>query len=548
MTIDTSTHALRLTTLAGPAMFPITLQPHTRTLLGRATECDVSLPDNAVSRRHAVIFDQATGWMIEDAGSRHGTFVNGSQLAAHAPTPLRHGDLLRLGPFTFRVDIQGEATRARVSADTDTLTGTVVEQVSKRELDSLAHQRLDLMIEGSAAIFQAQTETELAESVIRLLIDGTGFPRAALLRWYGTIEETEVVAYHDQARTTADDFTFSRSLLQTASTGTMARLTSRVEVDYGQSIQGLGIAEALCAPLSIDSVVVGCLYLDVRQGESRPHPNIASFCHAVSQVASLALASLKHAELARRQEALEADLRIAQEAQSFLLPPATGSVGRIRYASRTCAGSTVGGDLFDIFAIDEHRTGICFGDITGHGIGAAILMTAALSYLRATLNDHGDPARAVSDVNGYIFEHSSMRMFATLWVGVYDANAQTLLYVDAGHGHWLTRRRDGAIVKPGEPGGMVAGIQPDFEYVCARLELEPGDRMVLYSDGVIEQPNDAEERFGTQRLHEVIARATSIDDDVAAALKAVEQFVGNDRFDDDTTIASIEVGADAGSP
>lgn len=312
----------------------------------------------------------------------------------------------------------------------------------------------------------------------------------------------------------------------------------------GHSIVGLGISSALCAPLMVDSAVVGAIYLDSRDGEVSPQPDAASFCHAVSQVASLALSSLKRIELARRQERLDADLSIAQEAQSFLLPAPGGTVGRLRYALRTCAGSEVGGDLFDIFDIDDHRTGICFGDITGHGIGAAILMTAVLSYLRATLANCGDPAAAVTETNAYLARHSSDRMFATLWVGVFDATESTLSYIDAGHGHWLVCTAGAAPARPKLPGGMIIGVQPDLEYSGACLELRPGDRLILYSDGLVEQPNTENEQFGNARLRDVIAGSGAIDDDVAGIFAALEEFAGSSSFADDTTIASIEVCAE----
>lgn len=544
MSDDTRSRAFSLEPIAGPAIDPIVPGPDTRTLLGRASGCDVCLLDDSISRRHVVVVSHDDQWMVTDLGSRHGTYLNGIRLDPHKPTLTGHGDLLRIGPFMFRVDSAAVSDRALATTEAIVAPGTIVESVSARELDSLAHQRLTLMIEGCGRIYQAVTEVELAEAVITLIMSGTGFPRAAMLRWGRSPEQVEIIAFHDRQDDTAEGFIFSRSLLQASATGCIARLSRGEEHNYGHSITGLGILAALCAPLIVDSTVVGAVYLDSRVGEVSPQPDAASFCHAVSQVASLALSSLKRIELARRQEQLDADLSVAREAQSFLLPAARGTVGRLRYASRTCPGSVVGGDLFDIFDIDDHRTGICFGDITGHGIGAAILMTAVLSHLRATLAKCGDPAAAVAETNAYLARHSSDRMMATLWVGVFDASECTLKYVDAGHGHWLVCTAGAAPVRPLSPGGMIIGVQPDFEYSGACLELRPGDRLILYSDGLVEQPNTENEQFGNARLREVIAGSGSIDDDVAGIFAALEEFAGSSSFADDTTIASIEVCAE----
>ncbi len=543
MSDDVCSSGIKLAPIVGPAIEPVTPELDKRTVLGRATECDVCLPDASVSRRHLTLINSHGQWMVTDLGSRHGTFLNGIKLVPHKPILTGHGDLLRIGPFTFRVDSALDSPRTIAETDATIAPGSFVEAFSDQELDLLANKRLVLMTKGCDALYQAGTEVDLGLAVIKLIMSGTGFPRAAMLRWSSSPDQVEIVAFHDDQHDTAVGFVFSQSLLEASTTGCVARLAMNAEHSFGQSIAGLGISSALCAPLVIDATVVGAIYLDSRNGEVSPQPDAASFCHAVSQVASLAFSNLKRIELTKRQERLDADLKVAQEAQSFLLPAPLGRVGQLEYASRTCPGSVVGGDLFDIFEIDEHRTGICFGDITGHGIGAAVLMTAVLSNLRAVLSSCGDPAIAVTKVNAYLAQHSAERMFATLWAGVFDATDNTLRFVDAGHGHWLICNTDARPNRPILPGGLIIGVQPDYQYSAEQIKLNPGDRLVLYSDGIIEQPNAENEQFGNTRLCDVIARSDSIQDDVAQAFTALEQFTGSSSFSDDTTIASIEVGA-----
>lgn len=541
MSKDERSRTLRLDPIAGPAIEPIVLEAGSRTVLGRSTGCDICLPDAGVSRRHVAVTSTGGRWMVSDLGSLHGTFLNSVRLDAQRSVPTDHGDLLRIGPFTFRVTSSSAATPALTMTDATIAPSTIVQSVSTRELESLAHRRLTLLIDGCSAVFQVRTEVELAQAVIKLIMSGTGFPRAAMLRWSGSPDQVEIIAFHDRQIETSQGFSFSRSLLQAAATGGTARMSMSAEHDYGQSIDSLGISAALCAPLVVDSVVVGAIYLDARHGEAAPQRDAASFCHAVSQIASLALANLKRIELAQRQERFEAELRVAQEAQAFLMPTPRGTAGRLRYASQSCAGSVVGGDLFDIFAIDDTKTGICFGDITGHGIGAAILMTAVLSHLRAVLANCGDAAAAVTEANAYLAGHSAERMFATLWVGVYDAADCSLCYVDAGHGHWLVCKAGDAPARPQLPSGLIIGVEKDFEYAAQCIDLKPGDRLILYSDGLTEQTNTESEQFGGARLSAVIAGSSSIEDDVAGVFAALEEFTGTSSFDDDTTIASIEV-------
>ncbi len=538
---DVKSQQLRLIPLAGSASVPIVVDSDQPILIGRATDCDVCLPDASCSRRHLTLNWRDHQWSIEDLESRHGTFVNGVRIVANKRVPICHGDMLRAGSTTFRVEMVAAEPRALAATETSVSPGTIIEAVAPRELESLAQQRLSLLIDGCSALYQASTESDLAEAVISLIMAGTGYPRAAMLSWSQSPDEVEIVGFRDTRQATADGFVFSRSLLRAVEGGRMARLSRSDLGQWGQSIAGLGISAALCAPLIVDSVVIGALYLDSRAGETRPQADAPGFCHTVAHIASLALCNLKRLELAHRQEQLDADLSIAQEAQSFLLPRASGVVGAVRYASRTRPGAVVGGDLFDIFPIAEGRIGICFGDITGHGIGAAILMTAVLSHLRASLVNCGNAALAVTETNSYLAAHSADRMFATLWAGVLDASRQSLEFVDAGHGHWLIRPEVGVPQCPESAGDLIIGVQADLVYSQACIEFRPGDRLILYSDGLVEQPDKAGDRFGNARLANVIAGSASIDGDVSGVFEALERFTGSDRFADDTTIASIEV-------
>ncbi len=533
---------LELELLTGPALDPIAVEPGTQATLGRSADSTFCLPDASVSRQHLKISPQNQQWLLTDLGSRHGTFLNGIKLTPQKATPTSQGDLLRIGPFKFRVHAGDKKPIQHTIAEPTITPGTIVESIPDRELHSLAHRRLSLLIEGSAKIYQAQTESELAHAVINLIRAGTGFPRAALLRWQGTVTQVEIMAFEDTQSQTADRFVFSQSLLQASADGSMAKLSRATQQDYGQSIAGLGILSALAAPLLMDNLVIGAIYLDSRAGENPPQPDAATFCYAVSQIASLALSSLKRIELAKRQAQLDEDLKIAQEAQAFLLPPPNATVGPLRYALRTQSGATVGGDLFDLIAIDETRTGICIGDITGHGIGAALIMTAILSHLRVTLAASADPAAAVTETNAYLTKHSSDRMFATLWVAVFDATTHELTYVDAGHGHWLIARADET--KPDCPTtrtNLMAGIIADFEFAAEKTKLNPDDRLILYSDGIVEQSNHHNQRFEEESLEKIIANSHSIQNDIDQTFAALQEFTGSHQFDDDTTIASIEI-------
>jgi serine phosphatase RsbU (regulator of sigma subunit) len=246
-------------------------------------------------------------------------------------------------------------------------------------------------------------------------------------------------------------------------------------------------------------------------------------------------------ELEKRQLRLEEDLRGARQAQAFLGPRADGVIGSVSFAGRTEPGRVVAGDLFDIFSLDDGRVAVCFGDVTGQGMPAAIQMTAVASYLRAALARYGEPAAATAAVNRYLAERTPEHVFSSLWAGVLDAAAGTLIYVDAGHGHWCVRRLGAAPRAAGRPGGLLIGIDPDYHYEAESIEVRPGDRVILMSDGVIERASPDGEQFGMNRALDALAGATSPAEDVQLLFAASAQFAETGSIADDTTVASIEL-------
>lgn len=524
---------------------PVPLEREGPLLLGRARGCDLCLTDPTISRRHASIVHREGRWFVIDLGGRLGTNLNGIRLEPETPTVAAAGDYLRVGPYSFRFDLGSPDGGSITSTMRSVSPGTIVERVPADDLRAMAQRRLDLLIEGAGSIHRATDEPRLAGAMVELLLEGTGFPRAAVLRELGTDHEVEVIAAREsRGGTGSGAFTFSQSLLREAASGHVARISQQATA-HGMSIERLGITSALCAPVMVDQGVVGYLYLDAREGEQPGDADAAGFCQAVSKLAGLALANLMRADLEKRQLRLEEDLRGARQAQAFLGPRSDGDVGALRYASRTEPGRVVAGDLFDIFAIDDGHVAVCFGDVTGQGMPAAIQMTAVASYLRAALARYREPAEATAAVNRYLAERTPEHVFASLWVGVMDAASGALRYVDAGHGHWCLARRGAAPEAAGRPGCLLIGIDPEYPYAAESLQMRPGDRLVLISDGVIERTSPEGQQFGMKRALEAIAGAASPAQDVECLFRACAAFAETASIADDTSVASIELAGAA---
>lgn len=591
---------LWLDPVVGPPIPSLTIDPAQPVVLGRASTCQVLLADESVSRRHAQIHRTDGRWFITDLGSRHGTHVNAIQLPANGGAPLQVNDLVGLGPWTFRVRL-GEQTHASHITTDDRLMGAErVERVHERELAAITHNRLNLLMKYAAEIAGVSDEATLAREVVSAAVEGTGFPRAAILRdvgvpaaptEQGSVEGPQMIEIicergpqefvqgpqqGDAGSEPRGISKFSTSLIRAARTGEIAILTADSPMQGGASVISLGIRTAMCAPIAIGGAINLFLYLDARQGESGGARGVmggfgaggpggvqkdaAAFCQALAKMFGLAIGNIRRKELEERQAQLERELDAAREAQALILPPQEGGIRGVRYAMRMKSGRYVAGDLFDVVDLDEDRpansppTGrvaVFLGDVAGKGIGAAILMATAQTHLNTSLRVLKDPALAISEVNRYVCSHASRGRFISLWLGVFDPATGDVWYVDAGHGHWLVAS-GGAEGKPAHvrhiesEGGLLLGVDRDYPYVAEHMKLAPGDRVVIFSDGVVEQPCPEGDMFGMNMTIEALQPSTDCAMDVSALFDAVFAFAQTDSLKDDTTVASVRIDRPAG--
>lgn len=576
---------LVLEPVVGPPIANVTIDAGTPTVIGRASACQVILADESVSRRHARLHYTDGRWFIADMGSRHGTHVNAIRLDAEGAAPLATNDLVGIGPWTFRARIGEEAGASHITTEDHLADRERIERVHERELAAITQNRLTLLMKYAAEVAGVPDEAKLAKAIVAAAIEGTGYPRAAILRELGTqSHEYEVVCERGPSDAPpagskgsgGQAISFSTSLLRAARSGEIAILTADSPMQQGASVMSLGIRTAMCAPISVGGANSTFLYLDARQGESggargvmggfgvggsqgpTVHQDAAAFCQALAKMYGLAIGNIKRKELEDRQAQLERELNAAREAQQLIMPPEQGTLCGIEYAMRMKSGRYVAGDLFDVVELGpeagEHagRVAVFLGDVAGKGVGAAILMATAQTYLNATLRAHSDPAAAIAECNRYVCSHASRGRFISLWLGVLDPTTGDCWFVDAGHGHWLVVHAGTAgapaEIKPIDAvGGLLMGVDRDYDYHAEHLKLNAGDRIVLFSDGVVEQPGPDGEMFGLDGAIEALRDSTSCATDVSLLFDSVIGHAQSDSLKDDTTVASITlVGARGG--
>ena len=597
------TPPLTLDAVSGPPLTTITAKPEKPLVLGRSSVCDVVLGDESVSRRHCQLSARQGTWFIEDLESRHGTFVQSAKLGKGQLMPLRNGDLIGAGPWLLRARI-GTGTAGAMPAGpgqrlvtlmdggstigggspgvSSTVMRERVERVNERELATVNQNRLKLLIDVATAVAGSADEESLARTILRAAVEGTGFPRAFLLRDEtvgvaegsdpapGGVDTLRVVCEIDpdaakQPMPSENEpatsprlpvpgaAMFSRSLIAAARKGEVVRLTSDAPMQ-AQSIMSLGIQTALCAPISIGPAVAAFLYLDARSGEKQGprtggaispaggvQSDAAAFCSALAKMYAMAIGNIARLELEQRQKELVRDLEAASEAQKLIMPPARGTIGRVRYAMRCKSGRYVAGDLFDVVDLGDGRVGVLLGDVAGKGVPAAILMATAQTHLHVALREGKDVAATVRAVNEHICSHMASNKFISLWVGVFDPSAGTLHYVDAGHGYWLLTRADGPPLRNQSATGIPMGIDPEFVYEARTVAMKPGgaERLIVFSDGVVEQPAPDGEMFGVEGAIAALGNSAAEHDDVERIFEAVLAHAKGTNLADDTTVASV---------
>lgn len=559
--------SLRLEPVSGPPLSALWIPPAGEITIGRHTSCQVQLPEGerSVSRTHCKLTFSGGSWFVIDLESRHGTFINGSRLTPHVSHRLHRGDRLKIGPWTLIAGYPGETTFATIQTSDRPGEAEQLITVVDTGRENIHRRRLELLLDCAKRIGAAKDELTLAEGVLDVLAQGTGYTVVAIIRPIAGAEQIDLIAARGPLRA-SDASAFSRSLVRAASTGQIVRMkkdqtgaavptpvsgpasgSAAAGINNIHSIVSSGILTALCVPVMLDNQANLCLYLDSRVGDPRVHDDAAAFCQAVADMCAMALANIRRDRLEIERLRTEEQMGAALDIQRLILPAGAGRFGRLSYAMNVLPGRFVAGDLFDVIPLDEHRTAFFVGDVSGKGVPASIVMATTQSYLNASLRHSRDLVRALADVNRHLADRTPDTRFVSLWLGVLDQRDGTLEYIDAGHGFAILRTPNAPPTIIPSEGGPPLRVAPDYPYALDRLSVPSGSRIILYSDGVVEQqgPAPACEEFGSARVLGALARADSCEDDVRLLLSAVRAHAGSsaDALADDVTIASIAFDA-----
>jgi phosphoserine phosphatase RsbU/P len=520
--------------------------------IGRSRECDIVLADQWLSRQHAQIVERGEGFHLSDKGSKNGTLLNGQLLLEERR--LRDGDVITLGEhiLTFSDEQQPETEDVPEPVGTQVFSARELSDAASRptaDPDALARQNrvLGLIAKSTNALLEHLSLPELFDRILDLLLDSVAAERAAILLIEGTPPQPVIKA--SKSRSGEPIARVSRSIarhvLEERVSLILPNVMDNAAFRSQDSILSSGIRSALCAPLWHNvgggnrDAVIGLVYLDsLLRSRALDEEDL----QAVTAFANVAAAKIENTRLLEEnieKRRLEQEMQVAAEIQRSMLPRGAPQVSGYELVGSNAPCHTVGGDYYD-FALENGRLLLALGDVSGKGTGAALLMAVLRAAVRANWG-----REAVADAVGHINQTACQNVpegkFITFFLAQLEPTTGELSYVNAGHNLPVLVRKSGS-VESLETGGPVLGVFESIAYEKGRTTIEQGDVLVVFSDGVSETWNPADEEFGEARLREVVvgARGSSAPEILRAVLDAAERFGEGTKATDDRTMIVLK--------
>jgi sigma-B regulation protein RsbU (phosphoserine phosphatase) len=412
---------------------------------------------------------------------------------------------------------------------------------------------LGLLLESIAEVTSTIDLERLLVNIVDKSLELTGAERGMLLlpdSRDGTLKVR--VARDAEARDLATTARYStRIVFEVQTTGeSICTLMSSDEeaLRVSHSVYNMGIRAVMCTPLLVGDRSMGLIYVDSRLIRREFSPADLALFEALSRQIAIALSNAQLVQESLQKTRLEQSLQIAADIQARLLPDRAPEVPGLEVHGWHLPCEIASGDYYDFLALPGGRLAVVIGDVSGHGIGAALITATARATLRAYLRAVPVLSDAVNRLNRDLAGDLTDEMFMTLFVAVVDPQAGLLHYVNAGHPPAQLVRSAGADEQL-EATGMALGIVPDEQYATAPVELRPGDLLFGYTDGISEARGAAGQMFGERRLSRVIRqlRNQSCAEIVADVARVVELYQRESPSDDRTAFA-LKYLERAGSP
>lgn len=518
-------------------------------LIGRGSESGkhLQLTEPRISRHCAAISCEGGEYYLEDRGQRSGLFVNGTKVKR---CKLRPGDVISFGfenfyELTLRTSepdtsIPDLLNKFEGLSSTDTSPGGLRKLNLLLEATAMLHSRLPLDAVLGNVLDHAIAITD-ADRGLLLEANAAGQLKARLARRRGgrplgsdrvTPSDTALrIALEQQSSFVTGDATQANLDLREAPSVAEQRLRAIVVIPLYTMVRASSQESAV---QNKRGELLGAVYLDSSR-PAAPSNLDRKILAALGIEAASILENARLVERDRQRRRLEQEIEIAREIQRALLPRSFRAFPHLDASGINIPCLSIGGDYFDVFPMDEDRTGFLIADVAGKGHGAALLATMLRGALLG-ITIGSDPARVIEHINRFLCEHPELERYATVFFGILARDGQ-IAYVNAGHPSPILLRQ-GEVSEPFAEGSFPVGMIAEATYNVFRMQLQRGDTLVLYSDGVTEAANAEQQLFGVPRLRTALEgrHDTPLEQLQNHVLRCVDEFARGAGQADDITL------------
>ena len=542
-----------------------------RITIGRSARNDLCIPDPFASRVHAEVRREGDEYVLQDLGSANGTLYNGATV--EGVIHLRAGGRIQIGETeivfddgtynsgmgaTMITDNSGtslpEATIALASGDRTTsglleaiegartnpeqiaATATAVAPKAKHG-DLLA-----LISKVGITLLSSATLSETLEQIVTLVFEAVPADRCLIMMRDEGSEDLRVAVARLRDRVgEVGEIRVSRNVLDEVVIRGKSVLTSDAQHDprFASGTMVLqGVRSVLAVPLGVSDKVFGIIYADSPIAEGRFTEDHLKVLTTLASVAAIRVENARLVEARLERERFERELALASEIQQRFQPTAPPHIAGYELQGISFPCYEIGGDYYDFIEREDGRLVIALGDVSGKGTAAALLMSSLHAAIHAQSASHDSLVATISAVNRYLADNIPANRFVTLFYAELEPESGSLAFLNAGHNPPLIVHNAGTVEQLAS-GGLPLGIKRDAEYREGRTQLQNGDVLVIYSDGVTEAQSPSGEEFGSTRLYEVVSRnieasAAGIRDRIESSLTKFAQ--GTSAADDITLV------------
>lgn len=516
-------------------------------------ECDFCIPHKTVSRQHAEIeLDSEERCFLRDLGSRNGTFVNGGRVSDRVQIKL--ADLILFGHTEFKLAAE-EADSAELGPTKTELSDHDPEKSVLMTIDEAlkplprkvteASELLPTLFEMAKMLVLPEPKEVMLQRSLTMISRIIPADRLAVLTVPDNRDEVYTAATLLPSGKDPGVFNLSRTIVNEIITNKSSIVICNPEDDprfaEQKSIIMSELKSAIAVPLFDEGKVLGILYADTTSPRHRYDDDHLRVLATFGNIIASRL--LNYELLSERQEKqiIDAELKKASEIQENLLEAIPPEVSGYKICACQEQCRSVGGDLYDMGLLPDGHLLFVVADVSGKGLGAALLMSNILASFRILYESSPfDLVEAVKRVSLQMFKHSSPGDFATLFIGLVEPNTGKVRFINAGHNPPLLIRSDGTIENL-EASGLMIGAFDSASWTEESIELQDDDVLFIFSDGVTEAERDGEQ-YGDDRMERLVleARKKAPKEIACCLMDDINIFMGDAPRSDDITMLIIK--------